>query len=96
MQAITLTITFKGATGGTVSVRILGPNIDFNYVVEPGDPKLTREFDLHPAVYSARVHGISGGQVQLTIKQGTTTLVNETSEPSNIYIVKAFAVNSPL
>lgn len=93
MKSIKFTITFTGATGGNVSVHIMGPGTDINYDAKASDPRPDRSYDLLTgAVYSVRVHGLSGGTVNLLVEDGSTQLVKTSCPPSNIFIVKSFSI----
>ena len=92
MKTIKITITFSGAAGGDISVRIQGPGTDINYEAKGSDPRPDRSFDLMPALYSIKLHGLSGGKVNLLIEDGATKLVNMPCPTPNIFILTSFTV----
>ncbi|WP_179412643.1 hypothetical protein HDF19_13185 [Mucilaginibacter sp. E4BP6] len=90
MNPTVITITFTGATGGSVTVFITGTGRAYNYLAGPTTPP--DPFNLPPGNYSIQVHGYSGGTVNLSVDQAGTNLVTDSCAGTNIYMLDNFNV----
>lgn len=92
MAKVTVTIGSAGATGGSVSVFITGPNFSTNYMIDLAKPLPPQSFIMVPDTYSIRVHGYSGGTVSLSVDESVTNLANDTCAAPNILMIDPFTV----
>ena len=90
MNPTVFTITFTGATGGSVALFITGTGRTYTYSAGPTTPP---DVILLPAGnYSIQVHGYSGGTVDLSVDQAGTNLATDSSTGPNIYMLDPFTV----
>ena len=91
MKKITITITFKNATGGNVTTQIMGTNTNITYLTNATHPP--RSFDLESGNYSIILNGISGGTCSLSVDDHAgNNLASDTSGPQYIFITQVFTV----
>lgn len=89
MKPITIQNTFVNASGGNAAVQIQGAGVKIDYVIFGSD---TRKFDLPDGVYTIKVSGATGGDLELKVSHHITLLLQATDKGPAISIIDTFTV----